>query len=332
MSTFIPPGPLRTPVLLTAFTRYDTALAVMEAIREAKPPRFYFACDGPRNEAEKVRTDRVRTLAEMVDWPCEFHTLFRDENKGSKYGMAANFDWFFAHEPEGIILEDDIRPALSFFWFAEELLERYRTDERVWAINGNNLSTMGEEKSPDGYWLSAHGYGAYWGWAGWKRSWDRFDIDMKQWPAVRDGDGFKDFFLSSGERAEAHELFERTWDLTIPTAWDYQFDFARIQARAMNIIPNVNLCQNIGFGDGGTHTLSSEDRRNQEFLHEARFPLQHPAELAIDPARDLAYFDAYVRTPLLRRIKSTVRAWIPGSMDKAITPFLSGLQRRLRRR
>ena len=90
MSSFVPPAPLRTPVLLAAFSRYDTARQVMEAIRVARPPRLYFACDGPRNAEEKVRTDKVRSLVELVDWPCELHTRFRDHTLRifEKHGMT----------------------------------------------------------------------------------------------------------------------------------------------------------------------------------------------------------------------------------------------------
>ncbi|MEZ4739044.1 MAG: hypothetical protein R2818_06725 [Flavobacteriales bacterium] len=115
MNEFQAQGPLRLPVMITAFKRYDTARMVMEAVRKARPPRFYFACDGPRDKAEKERTDRVRTLVELVDWPCEVHTLFHERNKGTKYGMVENMDWFFSKEGEGIVLEDDIVPDQSFF-------------------------------------------------------------------------------------------------------------------------------------------------------------------------------------------------------------------------
>ncbi|MBL8001354.1 MAG: nucleotide-diphospho-sugar transferase [Flavobacteriales bacterium] len=323
MSAFTPPGPLRIPVLIAAFTRYDTTRQVFEAVRAARPPRLYFACDGGRNEAEWEKCRRVRSLVELVDWPCEVRTLFHERNMGSKYGMAANFDWFFAHEPEGVILEDDIVPATSFFWFAQELLERYRHDERVWAIIGNNLMTDGKVVDPDGYWFNGHGYGAYWGWASWRRSWARFDIDMKRWPEARDKDLFKDFFLSRAERREAHMLFESTWDRSLPSAWDYQFEFARMLAGAVNIIPNVNLCRNIGFGDGSTHTVNESDPRNQEHLHEAVFPLRHPAEVAIDPARDLAYFDRFLRTPT----RVLLKGWIKGLLPARARSFISGLKR-----
>jgi len=329
MSTFTPHEPLRLPVLLTAFKRYDTARLVMEAIREARPPRLYMACDGPRNEAERERTERVRTLVELVDWPCELHTLFHEKNKGTKYGMVENMNWFFDHEPEGIVLEDDIVPAQSFFWFAQELLEKYRDDERIWAIIGNNLATGGLRTDPQGYWFMAHGYGAYSGWAGWRRSWERFDMDMKDWPEVRSQRWFKDYFLSHSERQEVTKLFEYTWNGTISGAWDYQFDYAKMKARAVNIIPNVNLCRNVGFGDDATHSVSLRDPRNQLHLHEAAWPLEHPAAITVDPQRNLAYFNTFVRTPAYRRFKNALKSLLPASLNKAITPALSRLQRRL---
>ena len=67
---------LRTPVLFIGFNRLDTASQVFEAIRRARPTRLYFACDGPRNEAERVRCEEVRALAGRVDWPCDLHPRF----------------------------------------------------------------------------------------------------------------------------------------------------------------------------------------------------------------------------------------------------------------
>lgn len=110
MSSFPAPGPLITPVLFIAFNRVQPARKVMEAIREAKPPRLYFACDGPRNEAERNRCEEVRALVSMVDWDCEVFTRFSDVNLGVMMGESIAMDWFFENEEEGIILEDDTWP------------------------------------------------------------------------------------------------------------------------------------------------------------------------------------------------------------------------------
>jgi hypothetical protein len=327
MSNFVPPGPLKVPVLLTAFKRYDSAFRVMQAIRQAKPPRLYLAVDGPRNEEERIRTDKVRTLVELVDWPCEVHTLFRDVNKGTKHGMAENFDWFFSHEPEGIVLEDDIEPAQSFFWFAQEMLEKYRDDKRIWAIVGNNLDHEVSSDMASSYWAMAHGYGAYWGWAGWRRSWECTDLEMKDWPTVRDSGFLDEFFLSKGERSEAYDIFEYTWNGRIAGAWDYQFDFARIKAGALIVIPEMNLCRNLGFGMDATHSVNAKDPRNKDHLHELVWPIQHPEQLIEDKDRALEYFNAYVRTPIFQRLKNNVKGWLPGAVEKRVTPIISKIQK-----
>ena len=62
-----------------------------------------------------------------------------DENLGCKHAVASGISWFFEHENEGIILEDDVVPDTSFFKFCDDLLKRYRNDDRIMAISGNNF-------------------------------------------------------------------------------------------------------------------------------------------------------------------------------------------------
>jgi hypothetical protein len=329
MGSQLPDTPLSLPVLITAFSRYDTLREVFLAVREARPPRLYFACDGPRNADERAQCDKVRSLVGLVDWPCEVKTLFHPENLGCKYSMAANITWFFENEEEGVILEDDIVPDTSFFWFCQELLEKYRHDPRIWAIFGNNLSAPADPAARDTYWLSAHGYGAYWGWASWRRVWEKFDVEMKEWGRVGRTKEFKRYFLSKAELKEGNKLFEQTYDGRISSTWDYQLDFAKVLAGAANIIPEANLCRNIGFSGDGTHTLSAGDSRNREILHSALFPLRHPEPLELHPARDLAYFEAHILPPRFQRIKNSVKRMLPRSIERKLTPVAGTIQRKL---
>lgn len=322
-------GPVTLPVLLTAFKRYDTTVKVIDALRNAKVPRVYFACDGGRNEEEWVKVNRVRALVEQFDWDCEVHTKFYETNQGSKWGMSESISWFFKNEEEGIILEDDIHPDLTFFYFCQDLLERYRHDHRVWAINGNNLMSDWEDDTNDSYYFSSHGYGAYWGWASWRRSWEKFDVKMQEWPALRDSGLLDSYFLSKDEEEEGLTIFEQTWDESIPTAWDYQFDFAKVLEGAYNIIPSKTLTCNVGFGDDGTHTVSANDSRNREELFSADFPLVHPQFILVDKERDLAYFRRFIRTPYFRRFKNNLKSMLPKKVDNAVTPILSKIQRKL---
>ena len=128
-----------TPILFLIFNRPDTTKVVFERIREIKPSRLYVAADAPRQgkdkEAELCR--QSRSIIDSVDWPCEVKTLFREENLGCKKAISSAITWFFEQEEYGVILEDDCLPDLSFFRFCEELLIKYKDDERIGHIGGN---------------------------------------------------------------------------------------------------------------------------------------------------------------------------------------------------
>ena len=54
-------------------------------------------------------------------------------------GVSSAISWFFNNVDEGIILEDDCLPHPDFFYFCEQLLDKYRNDKRIWCITGNNI-------------------------------------------------------------------------------------------------------------------------------------------------------------------------------------------------
>lgn len=328
MNIFNPPGPLRTPVLFIAFNRYDSARQVMEAIRMAKPPRLYFACDGARNSEEEAKCKKVRSLVELVDWDCELHTRFSEKNLGVMMGESTAMDWFWAAEEEGIVLEDDTYPSQSFFWYCQELLERYREDDRVWCIMGNNLMTEWPVEGDESYYFSGHGYGAYWGWAGWRRVWKKYDVHMSQWPTFRGSAILDGQFLSSGEKKEAYKLFDAQYEGRV-RSWDYQMDLGRLLDRGVTCIPNVNMVRNIGFGAEGTHTVSEKDRRNKSNFGEIPLPLVHPGHMLVDNERDRYYFKSYIERTAFRKFKDRIKDLLPEAMDDALTPFFSRIQKKV---
>ncbi len=132
---------MKSPVLFLVFNRPDTTRRVFNAIRSARPPKLYVAADGPRfgRPKEAELCGEVRDIVTSIDWPCEVRTLFREDNLGCKAAVSGGITWFFQHEEEGIILEDDVLPVSTFFDFCDEMLERYRKNAGVYMISGCNL-------------------------------------------------------------------------------------------------------------------------------------------------------------------------------------------------
>jgi len=281
-----------TPVLFIVFNRPDTTKLVFEEIRKVRPTQLYVTGDGPRThkEGEQELVRQAREIATAVDWPCEVTTLFREKNLGCKYAVGGALNWFFGQVEEGIVLEDDDLPDPSFFPFCVEMLERYRDDERIMHISGNNFQQKNEKYVCDAsYYFSAAPH--IWGWASWKRAWKHYDIEVRQWPEVRDKGLLKGVFDGPGVFRWGW-LFQQYYDKKI-NSYDTQWAFACIINRGLAITPRTNLVTNIGFGPGATHGQDPSDHQANIPLEAVSFPLMHPREVMVHSIAD-AYTYRYL--------------------------------------
>ena len=247
--------PCNEPVLLIAFNRPDLLAEVISRVRLAPAARVYLAVDGARpgraDEAERVQA--CHDLAASLDWGCEVRTLFRESNLGCGRGVSGAITWFFENEVRGIILEDDIVVDPSFFGYASELLERYDHDDRVFAITGTNFVPPSQMSDPTGYRFSR--VPVVWGWATWRRSWDRYSFDIEGW---RSQLPTRAAWHAMGGSAGAFAFWSANFDLMARHAidtWDLQLVFASMAAGSYTATPNVNLVDNVGFRADATHTL-----------------------------------------------------------------------------
>jgi hypothetical protein len=268
---------LQPPLLFLVFNRPDTTHEVLKAIRIQRPERLYVACDGPRDGRpdEREAVHRVRQMiAEGVDWPCSLFTLYRDTNLGCKKAVSSALDWFFEHEEAGIILEDDCLPHPDFWRFCSELLDKYADDDRVFMISGDNFQE-GKRVSDDSYYVSALTH--IWGWAAWRRSWQKVDLDLS---------GYDEWVQRGGlKRLFGPGRWERAWKRTFErysqgryNTWDYPFLFAAWKHGQYALLPSVNLVSNIGFGhQGATHTNADVyNQLSSISTFSLEFPLKHP--------------------------------------------------------
>lgn len=140
---------LKTPIAFLIFNRPDTTEKVFCEIAKAKPQKLLVVADGPRSgkagEAEKC--EQARRIISSVDWECEVLTNYSAVNLGCKRRVSSGLDWVFETVEEAIVLEDDCLPSPSFFPFCEELLARYRQDDRIMQVSGSNYIDTGTEES-----------------------------------------------------------------------------------------------------------------------------------------------------------------------------------------
>ncbi|KAF5073304.1 hypothetical protein DSECCO2_192820 [anaerobic digester metagenome] len=250
---------VESPVLLIVFNRPDTTKVVFDAIRKSKPKKLYVSADAPRkgNEKDKTNCEEVRKIVEQVDWDCEVKYRFLDENLGCGWGPASAITWAFEKEDRMIIIEDDCVPSQPFFPYCNYLLEKFKDDDRVWLISGRSHQSKSRFFENQDY-IFSH-YGHSWGWATWKRCWDHFDMDMKDFPDFIKTGGAENVFSTLKEGTLYNKKYKKLFaDKSLHThVWDFQFGYAITKNGGLSIVPAKNLIKNIGYF--GTHTKKENE-------------------------------------------------------------------------
>src|SRR5271165_5147387 len=233
---------LSTPVALLIFNRPELTRQVFDAIAQARPPKLFVVADGPRPEraTDAEKCGAARAIVERIDWPCEVVKNYSEVNLGCGRRVSSGLDWLFSQVEEAIILEDDCLPALSFFPFCQALLERYRDDQRVFMIGGNNFQ-FGRLRTRYSYYFSR--YPEIWGWASWKRAWKHFDPAMSSWPEFKADGYIKAVFENPREQEYWSEILEQCYQGKI-NSWAYIWCYTCWSQSALTILPDVNLVSN----------------------------------------------------------------------------------------
>lgn len=282
-------------VLFIIFNRPDSTFKVFERIRQAKPQRLFIAADGPRSG--RVRDAELciqaRSVVNKIDWDCEVQTLFREENVGCKYGPSTAIDWFFQHVEEGIILEDDCVPDLTFFLYCQELLKKYRDNPKILSISGFNFGYSPD--NPEASYAFTR-YMNMWGWATWRRSLKLVDYEVKEWDKIN-----QVLFLHKATRESLLDFdwkwikdWRRTFNDLIHKnvdAWDYYWMYAGFKYKMLSIFPSRNLVHNIGFHKDATHTHDDQHIIGKIESNSISFPLVHPTKIS----RNIDFEDNYIK-------------------------------------
>jgi len=308
-------------VLFLTYRRFETTERVFSAIRDAKPPRLYFASNAPdpTRASDVAAVEAVRSLVKRIDWPCETHRLFRTTHLPVRLSIPSSVDWFFEHEEQGIVLEDDCVPGRDFFRFCDELLDRYKNHAEVWTVTGDNFQE-GNVRGHASYYFSR--YNHVWGWASWRRAWQQYDVNMSFWPEWRKTREWKRLFDDRVEWKYWTNIFDQVFRGDINT-WDYQWLACMWYKGGVTVTPNVNLVSNIGFGPDAANTKSATVLDGIPVSPLGR--VTHPSEVTRHIDADRFVFDQHfggqnLRWPrwgakkikgLLQRIRRTVASSLP---------------------
>ncbi len=298
---------LQTPILFLIFNRPDFTLKVFDEIRKVKPNQLFIASDGARvnknDEKDIVEKLRIQIL-NSIDWDCEVHTLFREQNLGCKLAVSGAISWFFEHVEQGIILEDDCLPGTSFFRFCEEMLEKYKNVDKIMSITGFNV--LNNFLISESYVFSKYFYS--WGWATWKRAWLKLDLRLEKYREEKKNKPLKKYYSSFIERKIRKKKAQNGINNKV-NSWATPWTVSHHMNYGLSIVPRCNLIENIGFSNKhSTHT--EENLWDKRFLYhksnEIEFPLIHPNKIIENKTFFKRYLFHEMSRILLKKIHNSL--------------------------
>ena len=301
------------PVVLFLFKRIDSLDRIFSVLRQIQAKKIYLLADGPRTELEAIQTSKARNYAvELVDWECELITDFAETNLGIKRRIGEGAMQIFAHEKEAIFLEDDNLPALSFFRYCKEMLDRYSDDEDVLWVCGTNYLEEYEPACGASYMFTQHMLPC--GWASWGSKFKKYyDVNLDQLTDLT----VKNLEAKYSNRAvyrQDIDVFRKTKrliDRGDPMAsWDRQIGFSLRHYNKLGISPKYNQIRNIGadrFSTHGGNSLKKEmtNRFCELETRELSFPLVHPRKKSVNSEYD-SLINKIILLPLRSRIAVSI--------------------------
>lgn len=236
-----------TPILYIPFKRLNIVKQVFPRILEVNPQKLYVFQDGPRNEAEAYALKEVRKYISNVvhEKNLKVFTKFNQNNLGPYKAIWEAVSWFFENEEQGIIIEEDIYPSLSFFYFCEKLLNHYKTNEKVWAIVGKD--NVGLKDNKDIYFLKT--FLPPWGFATWKDRWDKTDFNLEKLSRIILSDNLNNLYRKAIEGLVSLDIDN--------FGWDVRFDAFIKSYDGFVVHSSKNLVKHIGWENGTHYNLAS---------------------------------------------------------------------------
>jgi hypothetical protein len=291
------------PILFLLFNRPSKVEISFQKIKLAKPPRLYISIDGPRCGSDELAQKRcLEIIQSSIDWECEVKINQFRQNLGCKDGVMGGIDWFFMHEEEGIICEDDVVLSDEFFRFATYALERYRSAKDVFLVSADGRAGSLLNR-PSSYFFTK--FPTVWGWATWRDRWSVIDRDLNNF-----SEDLPEVLNNIGKKREVQRFWRHQFYsvyLKKLDTWDFHLAFYHFKGNFKSIIPSANLVKNIGFDNDATHT--KEFNRDAVELKIGHFegPYQACYEPMVSQQVDDWYQKQFVRKHFVYRLFQKLR-------------------------
>ena len=230
-------------VLIIGYSRRDLIVNLIEIVLAGIPSKLYIALDGAKDENTKLAQIEILECVEKfkASTSVPIQVLQRTENLGSGAGVISAVNWFFEHETQGIVLEDDLVVDENFFVYMNKAISILKTLPCALLASGTRLNSKYSNE------VTLCSYPIVWGWASTRDKWKLMSdliFSKNSFRKIEGGLSEKAFWFTGKKRALKSRI--DAWDIPLATG---------MRANGFeSLVPPVNLVTNIGYDQNASHT------------------------------------------------------------------------------
>lgn len=280
------------PVVLFVYKRFDLTKRTIEALANnelANETEVFVFSDGAKNDNDRIEVDKVRSLIE------EYSNCFKRLSiikRLSNYGLARNIiegvTDVIDQYGRVIVLEDDILTSKFFLQYMNDALQTYDKEENVMEISAYSYPI--KEKVSQTAFLK---WESCWGWATWKRAWDKYEKDATKLVKTF---SFRDIYHFDLEGSCGFWWQVRYNYYNRINTWAVFWAATIYLNGGLMLYPGESMAVNIGFDGSGENS-----QKGSSFLVEEKRLCDHPVDVFPDMIRE----DKRLRKSLNRYLRST---------------------------
>ena len=255
------------PIAIFAYNRPTHLRKVVESIltnRESKSSELFVFIDGPKNLQDVTKIDEIVEFLNCLEGfsRCTFYKS--KYNLGLEKSITSGISKILSIYEDIIVIEDDIVVSPNFLEFMNSGLKLYKNEEDVASIHGYVYPV--DRKLPETFFLRG---ADCWGWATWKRAWEKYDGNATRLLYNLERQGDLDLFNFSGHSNYLQMLESCATDKL--NSWAIKWYASMFLEKKYTLYPGKSLVKNIG--NDGTGTNSGVTKRFDQDLSKNRINL-----------------------------------------------------------
>jgi hypothetical protein len=212
---------------------------------EGRPVHVF--CDGPKSDAQKDGVGAARAVArDMLGDTAVYHEAAA--NWGIARSIIGGVDALTREYGRVIVVEDDLEVGPGFLVYIDKALDTYAEVHSVIQVSGHMFDVPEFEQRDAAVLLP---FTSTWGWATWRRAWDRFDETAAAAPRVLDDPAVRKAFNLDGIYDYAGMLEDQLAGRR--DSWGIRFYLSTFDAGSCAVFPPRTLVRNTGFDGSGSH-------------------------------------------------------------------------------